>query len=56
MQIQKAITIPELERYFPGFRIIIDTIEQFIPRPQNKYKRQPHYFGKKKTHDKSRTP
>lgn len=43
-------TMEEVERYFPGFRAIIDSTEQEIPRPKNSKKRKTHYSGKKKRH------
>ena len=45
---KKIGTIQDLERYFLGFCVMIDSSEQQIPRPKkNKKKRQTHYSGKK---------
>ena len=44
-------TIDEVEEeYFPGFKAIIDSSEQEIPRPKNKRRRKSYYSGKKKKH------
>src|SRR3954447_5413284 len=43
-------TVDEIERYFPGFISFIDSIEQQIPRPVNKRRRDSYYSGKKKRH------
>ncbi len=43
-------TIEEVEELFPGFRALIDSTEQEIPRPEDKEKRKTHYSGKKKRH------
>jgi len=48
---RKIRTIEELEEMFPGFRAIIDSTEQEIPRPKkDKTKRKTHYSGKKRRH------
>jgi hypothetical protein len=44
-------TVEEIEELFPGFKALIDTTEQEIPRPKSdKEKRKTHYSGKKKRH------
>ena len=48
---KKIGTIQDLERYFPGFCVMIDSSEQQIPRPKkSKKKRKTHYSGKKGMH------
>jgi hypothetical protein len=47
---RKLRTIEEIEELFPGFRALIDSTEQEIPRPKGKGKRKTHYSGKKKRH------
>lgn len=47
---RRACTIDEVEEYFPGFKAIIDAMEQEIPRPKNKRRRKSHYSGKRKRH------
>jgi hypothetical protein len=48
---RKIRTVEELEEMFPGFRAIIDSTEQEIPRPKkDKAKRKTHYSGKKRRH------
>ena len=47
---RRARTIDEVEEYFPGFKAIIDAMEQEIPRPKNKRRRKSHYSGKRKRH------
>ncbi len=43
-------TTEEVEQYFPGFHVFIDSTEQHIPRPVDKRKRKVFYSGKKKRH------
>ena len=44
-------TVDEIEHYFPGFLVFIDSTEQQLPRPKNKRKRKAYYYsGKKKKH------
>jgi hypothetical protein len=47
---RRATTPDEIEEYFPGFKVFIDSTEQEIPRPKSKAKRVSHYSGKKKRH------
>lgn len=50
-KVRKLRTLEEIEELFPGFKALIDTTEQEIPRPKrNKAKRKTHYSGKKKRH------
>jgi len=49
--ITKRLKTPdEVEKYFPGFIVFIDSTEQQIPRPVDKSKRKAYYSGKKKRH------
>ena len=43
-------TVKEVELYFPGFKVFIDSTEQEIQRPKNKIKRKNYYSGKRKKH------
>ncbi len=43
-------TLEEVEEYFPGILVFIDSTEQQIPRPVDKNKRKMYYSGKKKRH------
>ncbi len=43
-------TLEEVEKYFPGFLVFIDSTEQQIPRPVDKERRKMYYSGKKKRH------
>jgi len=47
---RRVNTPEEVERYFPGFKVLIDATEQEIPRPGRSDKRRSHYSGKKKRH------
>ena len=47
---RRASTPEEVERYFPGFSVLIDAAEQEIPRPGRSDKRRSHYSGKKRRH------
>lgn len=46
----KLNTLPELLKWFPQLKVVIDTTEQSIPRPKNKDKQRFYYSGKKKRH------
>ena len=48
--ISKIKTMPELLKYYPEVKVIIDATEQSIPRPKDKDRQQKYYSGKKKRH------
>ena len=49
--ITKRLKTPEeVEKYFPGFIVFIDSTEQQIPRPVDNKRRKMYYSGKKKKH------
>ena len=49
--ITKRLRTPDdVEKYFPGFMVFIDSTEQQIPRPIDNKRRKIFYSGKKKTH------
>jgi len=49
-RVRRVRTLEEVEEYFPGFKAMIDALEQEIPRPKDREKRKSHYSGKKRRH------
>jgi len=54
--ITKRLRTPDdVEKYFPGFMVFIDSTEQQIPRPIDNKRKKEYYSGKKKRHTTVKT-